>query len=108
MPSTPVVATSNNNCFNTTLASAVRNRLDNKHKALMPKTFNRETSSLQKHLSSQAVKTNRFAVLLTATTAVNPAPTLGSASVHLHRTSLNNTTHAAKSATKQSKSLSIF
>ena len=102
--STVVVATSNNN-RETSVTRVASGSMDNEHKPLKTEIFNRKTAPSPRHLSAQAVKTNRPAAQNTASTVVNLATTRGSAAVHPNRTGRSRTARATTTATKTSNTL---
>ena len=105
MLSTAVVVTSSNNNRKTTVTRVASGSMDKDYKALKAEIFNRKTALSLRYLSAEAVKTNRSAAQVPATTAVNLATTLGSAAVHPNKTDHNKTAHATTTATKSSNSL---
>ena len=105
MLSIAVVAASSNNNRETMGTRGARGSLDNNYMALRMGIFNHKTAPSPRHLSAQAVKTNRPGAHETVSTAVNSATTRGNAAVHPNRTVRSRTAHATTTATKPSNKL---
>ena len=81
------------------MATAASGSLDKDNKSLKAEIFHRTTALSQRHLKAEAVKTIRSAALVTATTAVNLAITLGSAAVHPNKMDRSRTADATTTTT---------